>query len=111
MLSPIPSSCPYTQLVVLATVPRILMSFFPSHVQILFYTDRIESVEWQDLVPRQRTDGLFRDSLFLLRALRSAVIKSPNFSARGRASPVCLLEGALVILVRKQASQFWPYGK
>ena len=28
---------------------------FPCHVQTLFYKDKIESVEWQDLAPRQRT--------------------------------------------------------
>ena len=55
MLSQIPSSCPYTQLLVLATVPRIKISFFPCHVQTLYYKDKIESVEWQDLAPRQRT--------------------------------------------------------
>ena len=27
----------------------------PSHVQNLFYTDKIESIEWQDVVTRQRT--------------------------------------------------------
>ena len=43
----------------------------------LFYTDRIGSFEWQDLEQ-------FRDSPSSWRTLWSAVIKSPNFSARGR---------------------------
>ena len=50
------------------------------------------------------------DSHPSLRTLWSAVIKSPNFSARGRASPVRLLPGALVILLRKAdfaISVFW----
>ena len=54
-LSQIPSSCLYTQLMVCATAPRIPKNFSPSHVKILFCTDKIESIEYQDLVPRQRT--------------------------------------------------------
>ena len=38
---------------------------------------------------------LFRDSQLSLRTLWSAVIKSPNLSARGTASPLRLLHGAL----------------
>ena len=38
--------------------------------------------------------SLFRDSQFWLRTLWSAVIKSPNFSARGTAPPLRLLHGA-----------------
>ena len=41
----------------------------------------------------------------------SAVIKSPNFSARSGASPVCLLQGAFVILVLKQTSQSRSFGE
>ena len=59
MLSQIPSSCLYTQLSVLATAPKILISFFPSHVKILLCTDKIVSTGWQDLVPRQRTGDCF----------------------------------------------------
>ena len=31
------------------------MNSFPFLDKFLFYTDKIESIEWQDLVPRQRT--------------------------------------------------------
>ena len=51
---PIPSSCQFLHLSVLATVPRILIRISPSHVKILFHTDEIESTEWQYLVPRQQ---------------------------------------------------------
>ena len=44
-------------------------------------TDKIVSIEWRDLVPRQRASDCFRDSLPSLSTLWSAVIKSPNFSA------------------------------
>ena len=54
---------------------------------------------------------LFRDSQLSLRTLWSAVIKSPKLSARGTASPLRLLHGALVILVRLQISQFRSLGK
>ena len=53
---------------------------------------------------------LFRDSQLSLRTLWSAVIKSPKFAARGTASPLGLLHGALVILVRLQISQFQSLG-
>ena len=54
---------------------------------------------------------LFRDSQLSLRTLWSAVIKSPKFTARGTASPLRLLHGALVILVLWQISQFRSLGK
>ena len=54
---------------------------------------------------------LFGGSPSSLRTLWSAVIKSPNFSARGTASPVRPLQGALVILVRLQTSQFRSSGE
>ena len=54
---------------------------------------------------------LFRDSQLSLWTLWSAVIKSPKFTARGTASPLRLLHGALVILVRLQISQFRSLGK
>ena len=111
MLSQIPSSCLCIQLSVCATSPRILTSFFQSHAGIMFCTDKIESTEWQDLVPRRRTG----DCLWIhirhrgLCDLPSS--KSPNFSARGGASPVRLLQLAFVILVLKQTSQFRSFGK
>ena len=54
---------------------------------------------------------LFRDSHPSQRTLWSAVIKSPTFSARGTASPVRRLHGALAILVLMQMSQFRSFGK
>ena len=54
---------------------------------------------------------LFRDSQLSLRILWSAVIKSPKFAARGTASPLRLLHGTLVILVRLQISKFRSLGK
>ena len=54
---------------------------------------------------------LFRDLQLSLRTLWSAVSKSPKFTARGTASPLRLLHGALVILVRLQISQFRSLGK
>ena len=53
---------------------------------------------------------LFRESQLSLRTLWSAVIKSQKFAARGTASPLRLLHGALVILVLLQISQFWSLG-
>ena len=54
---------------------------------------------------------LFRDSQPSLRTLWSAVIKSPEFSARGMAPPMRLLHGVLMMLVLWQISQFRSFGK
>ena len=45
MPSQIPSSCLYAQLSICAIALRLLTNFSPSHVKILFYTDKIESIE------------------------------------------------------------------
>ena len=70
---------------------------------------------WIHMVARSCTTTayrwLFRDSQLSLRTLWSAVIKSQKFTARGTASPLRLLHGALVILVRLQISQFRSLGK
>ena len=39
----------------LSKVRETFVKSFPSHAKSLFYTDGIESLEWQDLVPRERT--------------------------------------------------------
>ena len=54
---------------------------------------------------------LCRDSQLSLRTMWSAVIKSPKFAARGTASPLRLLYGAFVILVRLHISKFRSLGK
>ena len=54
---------------------------------------------------------LFRGSPSSLRNLKSAVIKRPNLLARGGASPERFLQGALVILVLLQTSQFRSWWK
>ena len=66
---------------------NFLKLFFPSPEKFLFCTDEIESIEWQELVPRLR------------------------IGARGAGSPVRLLQGALVILVRKHTSKFRSFAK
>ena len=69
---------------------------------------QIPTTELPNLVLQQRIDD---DSHPSRRTLWSAVIKSPKFSALGTTVPVRLLQGALVILVRKQISQFLSLGK
>ena len=61
---------------------------------------------YHDSVPVivSRFAPLIKDSLI-------CVIKSPNFSARSEASPVRLLQEALVILVLKHTSQVRSFGK
>ena len=42
------------------TVLETFVDSSPSHMKSLFYTDMIESIEWQDLVPRQRIGDCFK---------------------------------------------------
>ena len=51
------------------------------------------------------------DSCPSLRTLWSAIVKTPNFSAQGRTSPVRLLQRAFVFLVLKQTSQSRSFGE
>ena len=81
-----------------------------SPVKFLFCTDKIDSIEWQDLVPRLHIGDCFEIHLPRWGLCYLLLIKSPNFSARGTASPV-RLQGALVILVRKHTSPFRSFGK
>ena len=59
MLSRIPSSCLQKQLSVLVTVPRILISFLPCHVKILFYMEVIVSTVLPSLTPLRIDDSLW----------------------------------------------------
>ena len=106
MLSQIPSSSLKIQLSVCAIAPRILTNFSPSRVKTSVYTDNMNPLSSKILHRR-----LSLDSYPSLKTLWSAVVKSPNFSARGGASPVRLLHGPLVILILKQTSQFRSFGK
>ena len=105
MLSQIPSGCPYVQLLVLAMVPRISEKKSISCEDFVFARIRLKSIGWQDLAPRQRT----RDFLWIHIPHQGfcdlPVIKSPNLSARGRASPVRLLQEAFFIFVLMQTPQ------
>ena len=50
-----PMNCLYKYLLASVTARETFVNSFPSPVKSLFCTDKIESIEWQDLVPRQRT--------------------------------------------------------
>ena len=93
----------------LLAAPSVLTNFSASRVKILFFT-RIRlnplssEILYHDCVPVIL-------SWFTSFIVWSAVIKSPNFSARSGASPVRLLQGAFVILVLKQTSQSRSFGE
>ena len=91
--------------------PRTFASFSGFLVKFCF----LHGNAWIHWVARSCTTTacrwLFRDSQLSLRTLWSAVIKSPKLTARGTGSPLRLLHGALVILVRLQISQFRSWGK
>ena len=96
-ISQFPMNCQCKWLSAFPTVREAFVNSSPSPEKFLFCTDKIESSEWLNFVPRQHYRWLFRDSPSSLRTLRSAV---------GTASPVRFLQRALVILVRLQISQF-----
>ena len=56
-------NCLYKQLLAFLTARGTFVNFFPSPEKSLFCKDRIESIEWQDLVPRQRTGDCFENHL------------------------------------------------
>ena len=107
----IPKNCQCKWLLVSSRVPGTFESFSGSLVKFCF----LHGYAWIHWVARSCTTTayrwLFRDSQLSLRTLWSAVIKSLKFTARGTASPLRLLHGALVILVRLQVSQFRSSGK
>ena len=80
-------------------------------VKFYIWTDTHGSIEWPNPVPRLHIGDCFETRNCRLGHLWSAVVKSPKLSARGTASPLRLLHGALVILVRLQISQFRSLGK
>ena len=49
-------SCPYNLLLAFVTVQEISVNFSLSLAKFWFCTDKIVSIECQDLVPRQRVD-------------------------------------------------------
>ena len=98
--------CQCKWLLVFTSAPRsFVSSFLFPEVFVLHGYDWI--IHW---VAKSSTTTahrwLFRDSLSSLGILWSAVIKSPKFSARSTAAPVRFLQGALVILVLMQMSQW-----
>ena len=104
-------NCQCKWLLVSSRAPGTFASFSGFLVKFCF----LHGYAWIHWVARSRTTTayrwLFRDSQLSLRTLWSAVIKSPNFSARGTCSKLRLLYGACVILVRLQISQFRFLGK
>ena len=78
--SKIPKRCQYKKLLPFVTARETFVNSFPSHGKSVFY--------WVARSWTTKAYGwLFRDSPSSLRTLWSAVIKSPNFSAWGRAPP------------------------
>ena len=83
----------------------------PSPVKSLCCTDKIESIEWQDLVPRQRTGDCFEIHLPHWGLCDQPLSGHQTLLLEVLLSPVRLLQGALVISVRKQTSQVRSFGK
>ena len=90
---------------------ELLQAPFLFPVKFLFYTHKIESIEWPSFCTTVAYRCLWPDSQPSLRTLWSAVIKSPKFTARGTTPLIRLLQRALVILVLWQISQFRSFGK
>ena len=77
---------------------------------VFLVTFVLHGYEWIHWVTKSCTTianrSLFRDSQPWLRTLWSAVIKSPNFSARGSTLPIRLLHGAHVIWSSDRSRNF-----
>ena len=99
----IPTTCQCKWLLAFPTARRIFVDSFPSPEKFAFRTDKIESIEWLNLVPWLSVGDCFESHL-LRWGLCDLLLSShqnvwPN------------LRWALVILVRKQTSQFRSVGK
>ena len=94
-----PMNCQCKRLLPFPTAGEISVNSIPFPEKFPFCTDKIVSIEWQDLEPRLRTDDCLEIHFLRWGLCDLLFIKSPNFSARGTASPARLLQRALVILV------------
>ena len=96
------SQCKF--LLAFVTVWDTFVNSFPSPEKFLFGTDKSESIEWQDLAPRQRIGDC--SEIHLPRwGFCDLPLSSPQ------TSPVPLLQEFLVILVLEHTSQFRSFGK
>ena len=95
----IPQNCLYWWLSAFPTARETFVNSFPSPDRFWFWfcTDKIESIEWQNLVPRLRVGDCSGIHFLRWRLCDLLWSSHQNFSVRGTASPVRLLQGALVI--------------
>ena len=77
----------------------------------VFARIRPGSIGWLDPAPRLRIDDCFETRNCRLGPCGLLLSSHRSWTARGTASPLRLLHGALVILVRLQISQFRSLGK
>ena len=91
--------------------PRTFANSFVFPEKFLFYTDTPGSIEWLDPAPRLHIDDCFEIHSRHWGLCDLLLSSHQKFSAGGTASPVRLLQGALVILARLQTSQFGSFGK
>ena len=92
-------------------LPELLQTLVCNLRSFVFCTDKIESVELPNLGPLQRFDDCVEMHILHLELCDLLLFKSKKKSARGMAAPVRFLQGALVILVLMQMSQFRSFGK
>ena len=90
---------------------KCLKTLFRYSAKCLFCMDQLVTIKWTNPARSPRTCDCYDDSPSSLRNLWSAVIKSPNFSARGTPLPVRLSQRAIVIWVLLHTSQFWSFGE
>ena len=83
---------------------KTFVNSFPSHEKFLVHTDKIESIQWLNILHHDSRSVIVSRLRFFIQNLVICCDQVTEFSARGTASPVCFLQGALVILVRLQIS-------
>ena len=95
----------------LSGLKELLTSFFEFPVKFLFCTDALGSIGWPSPAPCLHIWWLFRDLQLSLRTLWSAVVKSPNISARGAGSAQCVFcAGLLWFWSSGRSRNFGPWG-
>ena len=111
MICRIPRNCQCKMTFGFLPGPKTFASFSGFLVKFLFCTDTTGSIESPSPAPRLHIGDCFEIHNCRLGPCDLLLSSHQNFTARGTASPLRLLHGALVILVRSQISQFRSLGK
>ena len=109
-ISQIPSNCMKRQLSVRATVPKMLISFFRLIGRFGSARTRLNPLSGK-ILDHDSVSVIVPSFTILVQDFLISCCQVTKLFARGRASPVRLLQEVFVILVLKQTSKSRSFGK